>query len=509
VIDRFEGRRRGGLFIRALPPILAVSLLVPGAGEVRGQDAAGPQLSLDEALDQARRNNPGFRIEQSQLEPAELRIREAYFDFLPSANVSGSMGYTAAGERRFSSVALGVQPAIYSSSYNMGLSLSMNGASLLRPGQARAQAGAVQARVEGAASGLVQEVTLAYLAVLEADAELEQARNELERSRGYVLQAEAQVSVGTGTPLDIRRAEVQEGQSEVRVLQAENGVVNTRLALGRVLGTRLPDGVRLTSDFPLFDPQLDTGELIAETMSRNPQLRAFRADTEVAGTQLRVARTQYMPSLSLSAGIQGSVFQPNTIDPLVDDRLGQLGNQYNNCLEDNRIRSLLGDPPRDCSPLNPQVPEVADRAREQVRAANDGFPFDYRRQPLSLSLSLSLPVYTGYSRRVQMEEARVGHSNARERLREEELRLRSEVESAVLGVETARRTVALQQRIRATSGEELRLAQERFRLGLASSIEVVDAQTNLSEAERSEIAAVYNFHRALAALEALVGGPLR
>jgi outer membrane protein TolC len=69
--------------------------------------------------------------------------------------------------------------------------------------------------------------------------------------------------------------------------------------------------------------------------------------------------------------------------------------------------------------------------------------------------------------------------------------------------------VELQGRIRETSAEELRLAQERFRLGLASSIEVVDAQANLAQAERNEISAVYDFHDAFTALESLVGTSLR
>ena len=71
------------------------------------------------------------------------------------------------------------------------------------------------------------------------------------------------------------------------------------------------------------------------------------------------------------------------------------------------------------------------------------------------------------------------------------------------------RTARLQARVRETAGEELRLAQERYRSGLATSVEVTDAQTSLSEAERAEIAAIYDYHQSLAALEALVGNSLR
>ena len=56
------------------------------------------------------------------------------------------------------------------------------------------------------------------------------------------------------------------------------------------------------------------------------------------------------------------------------------------------------------------------------------------------------------------------------------------------------------------SAVELWLALERHRLGL--SIEVVDAQANLSPAERDEISAIYEFRIAFAALESLVGVPL-
>ena len=76
-------------------------------------------------------------------------------------------------------------------------------------------------------------------------------------------------------------------------------------------------------------------------------------------------------------------------------------------------------------------------------------------------------------------------------------------------LEAAYETALLQQRIVERSTEELRLAQERFRFGAANSIEVTDAQTNLGQAEQAQIDAVYNFHKTLAALEALVGRSLR
>jgi len=467
------------------------------------------ELSLSEAIRLAHEANPDYLIQESQAHNAHWRSREAWGDLVPSVNASNSFGYTASGERRFQSVEFGTQPAILSSSYNLGLSVSLTGASFLRPSVVRDRNRAVDAQIEGASAGLVDQVTQAYLLALQADEELRQARTELERTQLLVRQAEAQVEVGAGTPLDIRRAEIQEGQAEVRLLQAENGAVTARLTLGRIVGVSVRSDARLSTGFQLFEPDLDVEELLSRALEENPVLRASRSQRSATMTETRMARAQYLPSVSLSANWTGSVFEPTNLNPLIQERLGQLSSQFDTCLQDNRVRELLSDPPRDCARFDPSMPAVESQVRQQVRAQNEGFPFDFRGQPLSLSVQFSIPVFTGFSRQLQIEEARVAERNAQQQVRSEELRLRAEVESALRAVRTAHRTVALQARIRETAEEELRLARERFRLGLASSIEVVEAQANLSEAEREEISAVYSFHISFASLEALVGGPLR
>jgi outer membrane protein len=491
---------------------LLVLLLLLAPVALAGQVAfpQGPEdLSLDEALRLAREFNPDFRQQEGQLESARWQVRTAWGDLMPNANVSNSYGYQASGERRLGSVVLAQQPDFVNSSYNLNMSYSLNGSSLLRPGQARVQERAAEARVSGAAMGLQAEVTNAYLSVLQADAQVVQARTALERIRLNVRQAEAQVQVGAGTPLDIRRAEVQEGQAEVQLVQSENQAAAARLALSRLLGVELPDDVQMVTAFDLFEPDLDVEALVDQAMGGNPVLRASRLSVEAANTSVRAARTQYLPNLSLSAGVSASVFQARDLDPLISQEISSQGGRFESCIQDNRIRDLLGDAPRDCASLNPQNPLVEQQIQQRIQDQNSGFPFGYQRQPWSLSMTLSFPIFTGLARQQQVEEARVSANNAREQLRSEELRLRTEISTAVRSVQTARRTAELQERIRLTSGEELRLAQERFRLGLASSIEVADAQANLSQAERDEITALYDFHQSIAALESLVGDTVR
>jgi outer membrane protein TolC len=59
------------------------------------------------------------------------------------------------------------------------------------------------------------------------------------------------------------------------------------------------------------------------------------------------------------------------------------------------------------------------------------------------------------------------------------------------------------------AGEQLELAQERYRLGAASFLELLEAQSSMATAERDYLNARYRFHGALWALEASVGERLR
>jgi outer membrane protein len=222
---------------------------------------------------------------------------------------------------------------------------------------------------------------------------------------------------------------------------------------------------------------------------------------------VRAARTQYLPSLSFSAGITGSVYSAGNLDPLYASALSNAQDRFDSCVQTNRILNLLGDPPRAC--VNPATPGVEEQLRQEVRANNPSFPFDYTRQPLGASLTLSLPLFNGYNRERQVEEARVQAEDADLAVRTQELRLRTEIEAALLGLQTAYRVAQLQDQVVQKAMEELRLAQERFKYGVASSVEVTDAQTSLAQAEQARIDAVYIYHKSLAALEALVGRALR
>jgi outer membrane protein len=503
-VARFTNRSRWIAPLERGPGLLLAALLVAQPAFAQ-QEAAPRSLSLEDAITIARQHNPNFLSQQNDVTVAQWQSRQARADFLPSANASTSFGYQAPGEQRVGALEFGTRPAYRSSSYQLGLQLSVSGSKLLQPTAARTQLHAVEQRISNAEANLRSQVASQYLAVLQAQEAVTQAEREVERTQEHVRLAEARLEVGAGTQLDVRRSEVQQGQAEIRLVQAESTLANTLLSLGQLMGTSLDPETRLTSEFQVFSPVWASEQLVETALRNNPGLISARATREVSRIGVRQAQSQYLPSLNFGMNVNGSVFSAADIEPLVDQQLNMAS--FQSCERQNQINQVAGLPLQTCA--HPDDPQARAEARSRVAARNPSWPFGYSRQPLSASVSISIPIYNGMQREVQVAQARASAADAEYQLRAEELQLRTDVATALRNLVTAHRTAEIQERVRATAAEELRLAQERFRFGAASSVEVTDAQTNLAEAERAFIEVVYGFHQSLAILESLVGEPLR
>jgi outer membrane protein len=482
---------------------LALALAQPAAPQ------PAPGLTLEEALQAARENNPDMLQQRNDAVVARAAVRHARSDFLPSANASTSIGYTAPGVQRFGAEVFGERPEYYSSSWSVGLSYQLNGFKLMQPAIARARQEATASRITGYEAGLESQVRHQYLSALQALEQAQQAEREVERTREHERLAEARLQVGAGIPLDVRRAQVQRGRADAALLQARHAYETELLRLGRLMGGLLPEGTVLTSRFELFPPTWDADALVEAALENNPELHAARAGSGAARSEVRAARTAYLPTLSAQLGLVGSAYSAGNLDPLVQQQLAGMAGAFEQCSEGNRLRQAVGLATVDCSRLDVADPAVRQGVRDRVAAGNPSFPFGYQRQPLQGSITLSIPLFDGMARERRIEEARVGASNAELAVRGQEQRLRMEVRSGVLTARTAFSAAELQRQVAANAAEELRMSRERFRLGAAPSLEVTDAQTRLAEAERAVIDAVYTYHKALASLEALVGRSLR
>ena len=487
---------------------LTVFMFSPG---LTAQTIADVSLSLEEALAIARRSNPGFQATRNDEVNADWDVKSAYGALLPSASSNGGIRWQGSGEQQFGSITaeeLGFanQPSFWTSSYNLSLSYNISGSTLMAPGEAKARRRATRAQVFNADASLVFRVTQQYIAVLRQAEQVKVSRQQLERAEFNLRLARAQYEVGTANAVEVAQAEVAAGRSEVTVLLDENQRETARIRLLELMGVDLDRPVVLTTPFRLEEPLWNEDELYELGLDGNPGLNALRENHRASQYGVRMAKSAYLPSLSLSTGFSGFSQQASSTGFRVASAEAQSLSAINNCLFQNDLFSRLSDPlpPADCSRL-----AFSDADAQGIRDSNNVFPFDFTRNPPSASLSISLPIFQGLSRQRQIESAQVLSEDLRHNLRGQELALRANITTGLLTLRTAYRSALLEERNQATADEQLRLARERFTVGLADFVELLDAENVKAEADRASINSIFAYHDALATLESSVGQSLR
>ena len=502
-LDRHQrpARWRPGLTAGAL--LLGFAFHSPAGA----QQPAAP-LTLQDALALAASNNPGFRMQQNDVGVARWGVREAYASFIPRVTVGGGAQYVAAGTQRFGiftgdDIGAG-STDYYLSDYFLRLDFALSGRTIFQAGRARAERTAAEATLDAARFTLATAVTNQYLLTLRAQDGVSVADRTLARARENFELVSARVRVGAVAATEGKQAEVERGRAEVALLQARNLLAAERLRLMEQLGVELGPEQELVTRFEVFEPTEALDQLFDDVQQTHPGLRALQATADARQAAVREARSDYLPSLTLSADWSGFTREIGDTNFLLGQAQNSISSQRENCEFLNAVSAGLSSPlpgyPSDCSGF---VLTPGDQA--ELLAGNRAFPFNFQRQPLSVQARVSIPVFNGFARERQAETAEAAAADAREAVRAESLRLSTEIATRRGDVETAYQIVAIEERNREVAEEQLALARERYRLGAAAFLELLEAETSMATAERDYLNAVYNFHDAIAAMEAAVG----
>lgn len=496
-----------GSFLRRLT--LAVVLIFPGGAAA--QEIVPVTLSLEEAIEIARSNNPGFQATRNDEAVADWRVKSAYGSLFPSASTNFGVNWQGAGEQVFGSLTaeqLGFanQPSFIFSTYQLGLTYNIDGTTLLAPGQAKANRVATRAQVAGAEAELVFRVTQGYVEVLRQTEQVRVSEQQRERARFNLRLAQAQLEVGTATAIDVAQAEVASGRAEVTMLRTTNALETARIRLLQQMGMDLDSPFVPTTPFLLSEPPWSRDELYSLGLESNPNLRSLRASRSAGSYGVKMAKSAYLPTLSFSAALSGFTRQPSSSAFEIQQAEAQAQGSVQNCLFTNDIFARLADPlpAQDCSSL-----AFTDEVAQQIEVRNNSFPFDFTTQPASARLTISLPLFQGLNRRRQVAEAQVQLDDLDHNLREQELALRADIAATLATVRTAYRAALIEEQNQIVADEQLRLARERFSVGLTGFVELLEAETLKVEADREQIAAIFAYHDSLANLEAVVGTSLR
>jgi outer membrane protein len=273
-------------------------------------------------------------------------------------------------------------------------------------------------------------VAKAYLAALRANADVEAYQSNVSLAEAVLKQAENQKSAGTGTGIDVTRAKVQLANEKQHLLVVQNDRNKAQLQLLRVMGLNLATELELTDKLS-YEPvnALTLEQAEAEALKNRPDVKA-QAEREAAARLIaNSVKVERLPSLYAYA-------------------------DYGTTGTNGTIVSLL--PTRD------------------------------------YGVALRVPIFDGGRRDARRAESASQFRQERVRTNDLHEQIDLDVRMALDSLHSAEEQVKVAEAGLSLSQSEFTQARRRYDAGVASSLEVTDAQTRLDRARDNHIAALFN-----------------
>jgi cobalt-zinc-cadmium efflux system outer membrane protein len=151
------------------------------------------------------------------------------------------------------------------------------------------------------ARAVLSDTTKAFVHTLAAQERVAVAAQLEELARGAVESATGQVDAGASPAVDITRARVALGRSELEKQRAERELESARRALAANWGDEQPTFGRLEGDLTALRPPPSLHDIETD-LERSPYLARAASETEERGATLTLERAARIPDVTVGAG---------------------------------------------------------------------------------------------------------------------------------------------------------------------------------------------------------------
>jgi outer membrane protein len=432
-------------------PRVAALLLLGLAGVSPRLWAQAKAVTLADAIRLSERVQPLVVRAAGDVETAAAQRRSVWGAYLPSITATSSASsFFSEGPSRIDPVTGQVLTGNASNrSLNTSLSASVDLFTGFRRGAegraARANQTAADASFVDARFQQALTTTNQFLDALAAQQLVRVRETSVRRAEEQLKTSVAKLRAGSATRSDSLRSLVTLGNARLELIRAGTDLATAEAGLARLIGETGRVQAKDDSAFYQIAATPDTASLRAEAEAKSPRIQSASAVAEAASADLKASRSAYWPSLSLSANTAWNASRSNDYD-LFNQRQLSLGLRWN--LFDRFDRELA----------------IAQRSAT-VQVADATAADEQRAVAAELTAQLA------------------------------------ELDAATIQIE-----ITLTSVVAAT--EDLRVQQERYRLGASTIVDVLTSQEALNQAEVDVVVARFDYLRAKASLEALIGRTL-
>jgi len=423
-------------------------------------------ITLQQAIDLARRNSQVLQIADLQLQQSRSVVREQQAALYPDLNLQmgANRSVSAGGElgvraqqRRLDT--LPTRPANTPNPQNFGnnslnstLELSYD-IDLFGRRNANIRAAQEQLRireldVERQAEQLRFDTAEGYYNLQNSDGQVAIRQASVRNAQQSLRDAEALERAGVGTRFAVLQAQsnVANEQQQLSVARRDQRVAQRRLA--EILN--ISQSANLTAADPVEQAgswRLSLEESIVQAFKNRPELEQQLVQRDVSKQQRRSIQAGRLPQLSVAAA-------------------------YN----------VLGQDPDDPNPF-----------------AARGWAGGY-----SIRANLTWSIFDGGAARARVKQRDADIAIAESRFDQLRNQVRREVEQAYFGLESSFENIETSEAGVLQSREALRLARLRFQAGVGTQTDVIQAETDLTRAERNRLSAIITYNLGLSSLQRAV-----
>jgi len=420
----------------------------------QGPAAPPPVITLQDALDRARRIDAQFQSAVADVAITREDRRQARSSLLPSVSYTtqylGTQGNGISPSGRFITND-GVH--VYRSWGVVHQEITPD--TFLQSGYQRAQAAeaAARARLEIAQRGLAVTVTKNYYAFLTSQRKYATAQQSVQQAQRFLEITQQQENAGQGAHSDVVKAQIQYEQQRQAFQEATLDMENARLNLAVLLFPDFNENFTVVDDLDSARALPPFPEIQSMAGRENPVLRAAQEALRGATLEIRGAKNALLPTLAIDAnyGIEANAFA---------------------------LHSTVAAAP------------------EFGKLPNLGY---------YIVGNFNLPIFDWGARRSKVRQAQTREEQARVELTQTQRVLLSNLYSYYNEAMTALAAVDALRRAADLAAESLRLVNLRYQAGESTVLEVVDAQKTLVDARNVYDDAQARYRVAIATLQTLTG----
>jgi len=403
------------------------------------------EVTLQDAVRRALQVQPAMVQARGDASNADAQRLAAFGAFIPSVTLNSS-----AFRQSQPSIVNGLPAQSGTYTFNTGLTLNVELFDGLRRLHRVRNASATVAAADAGYVNQRFQVTLltkqAFYNALAAEELVRVADAQVRRAQQQLQISVEKLRAGSATRSDSLRSTVEYGNARIALLQARAGLATALANLGRQVG--IDNLVRAVPDTAL-PPLPDTTALRPPAIANAPQVVQADAQARAAAASVWDQRSQYLPTLSVtySTSSQGLIKPWEGFD-------------------------------------------LPNRNLNQLR------------------FTLSWPLFNGFAREQQQTTAVVQRDIAQARAEDTRRQVNASLTQQIAALATTYEQISIARANLAAATEDLRVQNERYRVGAATILDLLTSQAALTQAEVNVVQTRFNYLIARAQVEAVVGRTL-